>query len=67
MQSMLDARDVPPPMPQCISSLQQAQRLLLFKQTVDHFDGLYLPVFRYTAVVDFIHHHVQTGSTQHKS
>jgi len=28
-------------------------------------DGLYFPVFRYTAAVDFIHQPVQTCSTEH--
>jgi len=42
-----------------ISSLQQAQRLLLFKQTVYE---LYLPVFLYTTAVDFIQQPDQTGS-----
>ena len=37
--------------PRCISSLQQAQSLPLFKQTVN---GFGLPVFRYIAAVDFI-------------
>ena len=36
--------------------------LLLFKQTVD---GLYLPVFRYTATVDFIQKPGRNRSTQH--
>ena len=36
--------------PRCISSHQQTQRLMLFEQTVD---DLYLPVFRYTAAVDY--------------
>jgi len=40
--------------PCCISSLQQAQSLLPFKQTVD---SLY--VFRYTATVDFIQQSLQ--------
>jgi len=48
--------------PRYISGLQQAQSLLLSKQTVD---GLYLPVFRYSAAVDFIQQAVQTGSAQH--
>jgi len=46
----------------CISSLQHAQGLLLFKQTVD---DLYLPVFRYTAVVDFTQQPGHTNSAQH--
>jgi len=28
-------------------------------------DGLYFPVFRYTAAIDFIHQPVQTCSTEH--
>jgi len=36
-------------MPRCISSLQDAQHLLLLKQTVD---CRYLPIFRYTAAVE---------------
>jgi len=48
--------------PRCISSLQQAQSFLLFKQTVD---GLCLPIFRYTAAVDFIQQHVQTDSAHY--
>jgi len=45
--------------PRCISCIQQAQCLLLFKQTVD---GLYLPVFQYTAAVH--QQSIQTGSAQ---
>jgi len=36
--------------------------LLLFRQTVD---DLYLPVFPYTAAVEFIQQPVQTGSAEH--
>jgi len=35
----------------CKSNCQQVQRLLLFKQIAD---SLYLPVFHYTAAVDFV-------------
>jgi len=41
----------------CRSNCQQVQRLLLFKQIVD---GLYLPVFQYTAAVNFVQQFVQT-------
>ena len=44
--------------PRNILGLQQAQSLLLFKQTVD---DLYLPVFQYIPAVDFIQQHVQIG------
>jgi len=45
--------------PRCISSLQQAQSLLLFKQTVD---GFYLTVIRYTDADEFIQHLLRNGS-----
>jgi len=47
--------------PRCISSLRREQSLLLFKQTVD---DLYLPIFRYTAAVDFIQQPIQIGFAQ---
>lgn len=46
----------------CISCLQQAQKLLLFRQTLN---GLYPPLFRRTAAVNFIQQPVQTGSTEY--
>jgi len=48
-----------PAAPHCISSLQQTQSFLLTM------DGLCLPVFQYTAAVDYIQQPVQTGSAQH--
>jgi len=51
--------------PRCISSVHQPQSFLLCKQTVD---GLYLPVFRYTAAVDFIQHLAGlAGSAHHRN
>jgi len=41
----------------CRSNGQQVQRLLLFKHIVD---GLYLPIFQYTAAVNFVQQFVQT-------
>jgi len=44
--------------PRC-GSLYPRKRMSPFEQTVD---GLYLPVFRYTVIVDFLQQSVQAGS-----